>query len=99
LSGSFLYVANNSDNTISGYAIDPTTGALQQIAGSPFPCPGGPYYLNVTPNPGFLIVGNNGNGTVGTYAIDSHTGVLTQASGSPVSTVGNLSVYSISFAP
>jgi YVTN family beta-propeller protein len=32
----FVYVANLFDNNISGYTIDPTTGALTAIAGSPF---------------------------------------------------------------
>ncbi len=33
---SFLYTANSSENDISGYAIDGTTGSLTPIAGSPF---------------------------------------------------------------
>ena len=30
------YVANFNSNNVSGYAIDPTTGALTAISGSPF---------------------------------------------------------------
>jgi hypothetical protein len=32
----FLYAVNAGDNTISGYSIDPNTGALTALAGSPF---------------------------------------------------------------
>jgi len=32
----FAYVANVGSNNVSGYAINPTTGALTPIAGSPF---------------------------------------------------------------
>lgn len=32
----FLYVANTMAGTISGYSINPTTGALSPLAGSPF---------------------------------------------------------------
>ena len=35
-SGKFLYVANTTSDSISGFAIDPMTGSLTPIAGSPF---------------------------------------------------------------
>jgi len=35
-SGKFAYMANQLDNSVSGYTIDPATGALSAIAGSPF---------------------------------------------------------------
>ena len=35
--GNFLYVANTVANSISVYAVDSATGALAEIAGSPFP--------------------------------------------------------------
>jgi YD repeat-containing protein len=40
-SGRFAYVLNSKDLTISGYAMDPTTGALSPISGSPFAFGGG----------------------------------------------------------
>jgi len=36
LLGQFVYVANASSNNVSGYTINPTTGALTAISGSPF---------------------------------------------------------------
>ena len=34
--GAFLYVANKVDNTISAFSVDPTTGTLSPLSGSPF---------------------------------------------------------------
>jgi len=34
--GKFVYVANSDSNNVSGYEIDPATGALTQVPGSPF---------------------------------------------------------------
>ena len=38
----FAYVANLNSNNVSGYTINPTTGALTAIAGSPFATGGFP---------------------------------------------------------
>jgi DNA-binding beta-propeller fold protein YncE len=34
--GNFAYVANANSNNVSGYSIDPATGVLTAIGGSPF---------------------------------------------------------------
>ncbi len=96
LTGSFVYVA--SGNHISGFAIDPTTGTLTSLAGSPFPCPGLPYGLSITPHLGYLVAGNDDH-TVQTYSIDPLTGALAQMSGSPVTATNSSGLYSISFSP
>jgi DNA-binding beta-propeller fold protein YncE len=36
LRAEFVYVANAFSNNVSAYRIDPATGALRQVAGSPF---------------------------------------------------------------
>jgi len=36
-SGLFAYVANDSSNDISVYAVEPTTGAMTAVSHSPFP--------------------------------------------------------------
>jgi 6-phosphogluconolactonase len=36
LSDSFLYVSNSSDNSVSGFMIDKTTGSLVPLSGAPF---------------------------------------------------------------
>ena len=84
LPGNFAYVANESSNSISAYAIDASTGALVPIAGSPFAATGtGPVAVAVDPNGAYLYVANNASNTVSVYAIDPDTGALT-AVGQPV---------------
>jgi 6-phosphogluconolactonase (cycloisomerase 2 family) len=38
--GNFLYVTNKVDDTISGFAVNSTTGLLSALPGSPFPAGG-----------------------------------------------------------
>src|SRR5581483_8310442 len=81
----FLYVATSTG--IMGYTIDPTTGALSLIAGSPFAANISGVVL-AAPASGFLyeIAQNTTStpthGTYG-YSIDPTTGALTALSGSP----------------
>jgi 6-phosphogluconolactonase len=81
LPGSYAYVANESSNTISAYAINPSTGALAEIAGSPFAATGtGPIAVSVDPDGAFLYVANNTSNTVSVYAIDAASGALSAVS-------------------
>jgi len=79
----FVYVANNADNTVSGYTINPATGALVAIAGSPYAAGTGPDSLAVDNLGKFLFVTNGGSNTVSVYAIDAASGALTPSVGSP----------------
>jgi hypothetical protein len=83
LHAEFAYVTNNGDNTISGYTIDPATGALSPIAGSPFPTGAQPTSVAVDPSGQFADVTNSGDHTVSGYTIDPGTGTLTAIAGSP----------------
>ena len=87
LRAQFVYVTNGGDSTVSGYTIDPSTGALTPIAGSPFPADAGPSSgpsaMAVDPSGKFAYVANTGLGTVSGYTIDSSTGALTSIAGSP----------------
>ena len=77
LPGSYAYVANESSNTISAYAINASTGALTEIAGSPFASTGtGPVALAVDPDGTYLYVANNTSNTVSVYSIDASSGAL-----------------------
>ena len=49
LHAQFAYVANGGGNNVSGYTINPTTGALTAIGGSPFPAGNFPSSVAVTP--------------------------------------------------
>jgi len=80
--GRFLYVTNSVNNTISGYSIDPGTGALTALAGSPYATGSSPISLALSPVGTFAYV-LDADGTMSQYRINSATGILTPVAGSP----------------
>jgi len=86
--GKFLYSAINQGNDISGYLIDPTTGALTPITGSPFPAGNVPMTVRVDPSGRYAYVTNANSNNISAYSINSSTGALTQIAGSPFSSGG-----------
>lgn len=86
----FLYMTNISfdlsTDSVSGFTIDPTTGALTPITGSPFPTGSGAAYVAVHPNGKFAYVTNIFANAVSGYTIDSTSGALTPITGSPFPT-------------
>ena len=98
-SGAFLYATGSSSNTISGFAIDPTSGALESLAGSPFAVAPWPYA--VTMSGGFLYVSyNDVVGAVSTYTIDPSSGVFTPIEGSDATvTAGTGGTWGLAIAP
>jgi 6-phosphogluconolactonase (cycloisomerase 2 family) len=102
-SDSFLYVAlagtANANNKIAAFAINPTSGGLTLVPGSPFVTGNDPLYMVLVPvtlSPkGFLYTANVQDGTVSAFTADVNSGILTPVSGSPYavgSTVGGLAV-------
>ena len=83
LRAQFVYVANYHDNNVSGYTINPSTGALTAFAGSPFPAGSGPISVAVDPSGMFAYVANDISDNVSEYSIDPGTGALTPIAGSP----------------
>jgi 6-phosphogluconolactonase (cycloisomerase 2 family) len=89
--GSFLYVSNSGDGTVSGFTINATTGELTAIAGSPFVAagtasPNSPTAVQVDPSGQFAYVGNGDAGTLSVFSINIMTGALTVV-GAPVSSI------------
>ena len=85
-SGKFAYVANEvsgSTGNVLGYMINPSTGALTAIAGSPFAAGFAPFSVAVDPSGRFAYVANVNSGNVSGYTIDPSTGALTAITGSP----------------
>ena len=82
-SGRFAYVANEDFINVSGYTINPSTGALTAIAGSPFAAGFAPFSVAVDPSGRFAYVANVNSGNVSGYTIDPTTGALTAIMGSP----------------
>jgi 6-phosphogluconolactonase len=88
----FLYASNFADNTISSYTIDPSSGALTAVPGSPFAA--APYATNPGPMVldrfgKFLYVSNSANigckscWSLSGFATDAPPGSLAALTGSP----------------
>jgi 6-phosphogluconolactonase (cycloisomerase 2 family) len=92
----FLYSANPDATkpSISGFTIDPATGALSPLSGPPFPLPVS-HYMATDQTSAYLYV-TSGASIVG-YAIDATTGALTPLPGFPVAAGAN--AYSITIDP
>ena len=82
LRAEFVYVANSGDNTVSGYTINPATGALTAIAGSPFAAGEQPISVAMDPSGKFAYVANETDNTRDSNtAGDGHYGVGASVSG------------------
>ncbi len=65
----FLYVANTFANTVSAYSIN-STGALTELAGSPYPVGNAPSALTIgSVTGGFLYVTNSASNNVSAFAV------------------------------
>jgi len=104
--GRFLYAANTSltrplpfpgvTGDISAFTIDPATGALAEIPGSPFPSVGGPQRLTMEPSGRNLLISNTQSRDIRAYAIDKVSGRLSRV-GAAVDTGGGN--FDIRFEP
>jgi len=96
----FVYVSDN-DYAISAFSLDTATGALTELAGSPFGAGDiVPDQLALTPDGKFLYAAGESHGVYG-FTLDGTTGVLTPMPGSPFATDpnGNADVYNIAVDP
>jgi 6-phosphogluconolactonase (cycloisomerase 2 family) len=75
--GSYLFVANQDSNNVTGFAITQSTGALAPISGSPFAAGAQPSSITFDNKSGNLYVANIGASTVSGYSMNSSTGALT----------------------
>ena len=71
--GNFIYVANNGDSAVSGFAVNPTTGALTAVPESPFAAVPGCATVWIHPSGKFLY-GENFDGSISAYSINPTTG-------------------------
>jgi 6-phosphogluconolactonase (cycloisomerase 2 family) len=82
----FLYIANQSAGTISGYNVDPSVGTLGNLKGTPFPVTSpavsNPSALVISPDGKFLFIANGAQGTIAAFGIGSDGGLT--AIGTPV---------------
>jgi 6-phosphogluconolactonase len=81
-SGKYVYTANQSTADVSGFAINPSTGALTPLAGSPYPSGPAPVALAIDPAGKYVYVANSAGSTISGFSIGP-TGDLTPVPGSP----------------
>ena len=81
----FAYIANGN-NSISGYTIDPASGALTQLPGSPFAGGSDPFAIQFTPDAKFAYIANYLGNAVSGYSLNGTNGELTPIAGSPFPT-------------
>jgi 6-phosphogluconolactonase len=89
--GKFAYVANNGSvsgrpGSVSAFAINPRSGALRPIQGSPFAAGSNPLKVAISSNGKFAYVVNYSSADVSVFAINPSTGALKQVKGSPYHT-------------
>ena len=82
----FAYTANQGAS-LSGYSVDPSTGALTPLSGFPVAVGLNPDAIIHDPQNRFLIVGDNAAFMLHVYAIDPTTGALSEISPSPYNTM------------
>jgi 6-phosphogluconolactonase (cycloisomerase 2 family) len=90
----FAYVANNTDNSVSIYAVNASTGQLRhngyvatEVA---------PRSVTVDPTGKFAYVANDGSSSVSAYTINATTGALTSVG---LSVAAGLNPYSVTVDP
>lgn len=80
-SGRWLFVANRGTvqgpGSISAFKVDVNSGALTEVAGSPFALSGGPSWLSVDPSGKYLYACSSATDLVYGFMINQTTGVLT----------------------
>lgn len=83
-SGRFLFVSAQTGMTVQVFAIDPVSGLLNEIEGSPFdPKVVSPFWLVTDPAGNFLYIAGRNSNAISAMRIDSRTGALTLINGAP----------------
>jgi 6-phosphogluconolactonase (cycloisomerase 2 family) len=87
VSGRFLFVANNANtangNSVSAFSINPDTGVLTAVPGSPFPASPFPLFVATDPSGKYVYVGLDSSPGIAAFVMNQSTGALTPVAGSP----------------
>ncbi|MGC4098507.1 MAG: beta-propeller fold lactonase family protein [Nitrospira sp.] len=71
-----VYVTNNGSNTVSGYSINPSTGGLTVIPGSPFANVSAPSAMVVSSNGFFAYAANSQTNNVAAFRVGTNGALL-----------------------
>jgi 6-phosphogluconolactonase len=86
-SGQFIYLADATSNTLSGFSGSTADGVPASngsaITGSPFATGSNPSSVAVDPLDNFVYVANQGSNNISAFALNAATGALTSIAGSP----------------
>jgi hypothetical protein len=75
-SGNFLYVANHGSGDISAFAVDPVSGRLSPLVGSPFRIDAAPWSIAVGSAGQFLMATHFNSPAVSRFRLDPLTGAF-----------------------
>ena len=82
----FLFAGNSGSDNVSAFSIDPVTGVLTPVPGSPFVtggiADGSGMSLTATPDDKFLIVANGASMNITVFSVGAN-GALSPVAGSP----------------
>jgi 6-phosphogluconolactonase len=79
-----VFGSNGSGGDVSVYTMDSGSGALTEVAGSPFPANKNPTAIQFTHSGDFVYVTNTAIGMVTGFSFSMTSGALTQVPGSPL---------------
>lgn len=94
-SGNFLYVSNFNgfgdagNDSVYGYSVNQSTGALTLLGSSPFATQNRPWYIGRHLSQDWLYVSNHGTGSISMFQINTSTGALTGIGGGTIAAAGN----------
>ena len=93
-SGNYVYAVNCYEAgaefraTVAAYTINATTGAMNEIAGSPYVAGIWPHFIELDPSGKFAYVTGRDDDVVYAFEVNEATGALTRVAGSPFLGVG-----------
>lgn len=97
-SGQIFYVAHEATpGAVTGWRIEPESGRLIPVSGSPYPTGDTTTWAEVSPDGRFLVATARVSGEVYIFNIDSESGVLTPVPSSPVRLKSGFGPYAVSF--
>ena len=85
----FLFVSNQSEDSLSVFSVNTSTGMLTSVPGSPFATGSRPTGVAVAPMAGLVFVGNQNDSSVSVFSMNTSNGMLTPVAGSPFTGISN----------
>lgn len=96
----FAYVSSKGGAEVYGYSIDPSTGALTALPGSPFSTGAGslPQFITIDPSGKFGYTANEATANISEFQIDLTHGTLTPIPGNATIPAGQQPIF-VSISP